>query len=160
MEVQPSSISLWERGAMPHPYHHTKTKLYKAAGQAPRALPALILLCALNAQVTDAMPFAQFVDLQRREEAAAHELAALAPTTTMIMLPVFIQGSGIFGGFAENGWHLDYNNKAPSDPEIDARIASYGNTLQLISGTCENVSPGQEALVPLLGQSMSAEMDE
>ena len=113
------------RGERPHPYH-TKTKLYKESGQAPRALLALILLCALNAQVSDAMPFAQFVDLQRREEAAAHEPAALAPTTTMIMLPVFIQGSGIFGGFAENGWHLDYNNKAPSDPEIDARIASYG----------------------------------
>ena len=30
---------------------------------APRALLALILLCALNAQVSDAMPFAQFVSL-------------------------------------------------------------------------------------------------
>ena len=85
MEVQPSSISMCERGERPHPYH-TKTKLYKESGQAPRALLALILLCALNAQVSDAMPFAQFVDLQRREEAAAHEPAALAPATTMIML--------------------------------------------------------------------------
>ena len=84
MEVQPSSISLWERGAMPHPYHHTKTKLYKAAGQAPRALPALILLCALNAQVTDAMQFTQHADLRRREEATT---AALVAAPTVIMLP-------------------------------------------------------------------------
>ena len=119
---------VYKRGEWSHP-DNTKAKPFKEPGQAPHALLALILLCALNAQVTDAMPFAQFVDLQRREEAAAHEPAALAPATTMIMLPVFIQGSGIFGGFAENGWHLDYNNKAPSDPEIDARIASYGGSI-------------------------------
>eukprot|EP01045_Picozoa_sp_COSAG04_P039343 COSAG04_NODE_10979_length_739_cov_2.093750_2_plen_107_part_00 len=57
------------------------------------------------------------------------------------MLPSFT-GSAIFGGFAENDWHLDSDNEAPSDTEIDAQIASYGDTRQLISDTFANISPG------------------
>ena len=67
---------VYKRGEWSHP-DNTKAKPFKEPGQAPHALLALILLCALNAQTADAMTVTELADLQRQEGRAAPEPAAL-----------------------------------------------------------------------------------